>query len=397
MSATQSRRKRWNLLLLSFFSLLLFLLTGFGTYATFNASAYNVSPQSVASGRLELRLNERGAGFTDSIHDMAPGDQINRFVQLTNNGGLNGKGIELMIESRGDAVLISNHQNGPRALHVEIAECSQPWVVASATCEGTVSELLTTLELNQLSNWTALNVEQMAAGTRRHLKIRLLLPDQDETTVNGESPATSVQGATARLKYIFRTTQQLGNANASANGSLSDARKWSLNMGQATFDNDEINLSYPYENRIYLKDSPTTSDATVSGTFDFQAGWGYGIFLRAGNLDRAVTGLTFQVDPNHNSGAFIIKEHFWGNQCGTPIAVAAFNGLNVYGKHDLWVQIQGNTLMAKFDGDVVMRVNDLDAAIASSGCNWPSPDGTIVGLRTWSAETSLKVTKLRIQ
>jgi hypothetical protein len=29
------------------------------------------------------------------------------------------------------------------------------------------------------------------------------LPDQDETTVNGVAPATSVQGGTARVTYVF--------------------------------------------------------------------------------------------------------------------------------------------------------------------------------------------------
>ena len=44
----------------------------------------------------------------------------------------------------------------------------------------------------------------------------------------------------------------------------------------------------------------------------------------------------------------------------------------------------------------VMNITDLDKALNDTGCGWPSPEGSKIGLRTWSADTGLVVTNLTI-
>ena len=43
-----------------------------------------------------------------------------------------------------------------------------------------------------------------------------------------------------------------------------------------------------------------------------------------------------------------------------------------------------------------MNITDLDKALNDTGCGWPSPEGSKIGLRTWSADTGLVVTNLTI-
>jgi hypothetical protein len=46
------------------------------------------------------------------------------------------------------------------------------------------------------------------SGNVAHLQITTQLPDQNETTVNGNLPATTIQGQSATLTYTFGETQR---------------------------------------------------------------------------------------------------------------------------------------------------------------------------------------------
>jgi len=62
------------------------ILTAGGVYAGLNAVATNTTPQTVTSGTLKLTMANDGVGFSQNISDVAPGDVVNRFVDLTNGG-----------------------------------------------------------------------------------------------------------------------------------------------------------------------------------------------------------------------------------------------------------------------------------------------------------------------
>jgi hypothetical protein len=49
---------------------------------------------------------------------------------------------------------------------------------------------------------------QLAKGTVLHLQISLTLPNQTETTVNGNLPANTIQGLSAALTWTFNEAQR---------------------------------------------------------------------------------------------------------------------------------------------------------------------------------------------
>src|SRR5438874_5315420 len=73
------------------------ILTAGGVYAGLNAVATNTTPQTVTSGTLKLTMANNGAGFSQSITDVAPGDVVNRFVDLTNGGTLDAQNLTLTV------------------------------------------------------------------------------------------------------------------------------------------------------------------------------------------------------------------------------------------------------------------------------------------------------------
>jgi hypothetical protein len=190
------------------------LITGFGVYATLNATATGAT--KVDAGTLKLTLADAGAGFTQDITKIAPTDAVNRFVTLTNSGNLEGKALNVKIAStagaNGNTALISDGAgNTTKALRISISSCSQAWTVAAnaSNCGGTVKALLTDTVLSTMANAQTLDVGAIAADTGNvFLKITATLPDQTETTVNGVAPAATVQGASASLAYTFTETQR---------------------------------------------------------------------------------------------------------------------------------------------------------------------------------------------
>ena len=79
------RRKRaWRPLAAAAAAGSVLVITGFGVWASLNATATGVT--SVNSGTLKLVMADNGVGFTQNLSNMAPGDSVNRFVSLTNTG-----------------------------------------------------------------------------------------------------------------------------------------------------------------------------------------------------------------------------------------------------------------------------------------------------------------------
>src|SRR3954453_14931866 len=74
-------------------------LTGMAVFAGLNAEAKNTTAQSVDSGTLQLTYADNGAGFASSVANMAPGDVVNRYVDVTNGGSLDGQSLTLAATS----------------------------------------------------------------------------------------------------------------------------------------------------------------------------------------------------------------------------------------------------------------------------------------------------------
>lgn len=188
------------------------MTAGFGVWAGLDATAFNASPQAISSGTLSLTLADNGAGFSSSITNMAPGDVVNRYVDLTNGGNLDAQGLTLAVAATGSSTLITDGTSPAttKALTVAVNSCSTSWTAATGVCasSGTVTSLLSATTLSSLSSATSLISGSIANGAVEHLQIAVTLPNQSETTTNGSFPSTSIQNQTANLTYTFDEAQR---------------------------------------------------------------------------------------------------------------------------------------------------------------------------------------------
>lgn len=203
------RRSAWRPLAVAVTGGALLMTAGFGVWAGLNATAFNTTPQSVDSGTLSLSLDDNGVGFSSSISNLAPGDVVNRYVDLTNDGSLDAQGLTLSVAASGDSQLITDgtSPSTSKALKVSVTSCSSEWD-PSGTCADTTSSLLTATTLSAMNSAHSLVADSIAHGAVVHLQISVQLPDQDETTINGSAPTGTIQGRTATLTYNFQESQR---------------------------------------------------------------------------------------------------------------------------------------------------------------------------------------------
>lgn len=183
-----------------------------GVYATLNAKATNVTPQIADSGTLSLTMAQStgSAGFTSTIANLAPGDVSNRYIDLTNGGTLGSTALSLDVAAKGTQSLITNGSG--KALTVTVSSCPVAWDVVKGTCAGGAKTEVAASPLSTLATAKAFaNTTGLAAGGKAFLQVSVSLPDQNETTTNGQAPTGTVQGGTANLTYSFTEAQASPN------------------------------------------------------------------------------------------------------------------------------------------------------------------------------------------
>jgi spore coat-associated protein N len=182
-------------------------ITGGGVYAALNATASNTTAQSATSGTLSLTMANNGTGFGQAISNLAPGDVVNRYVNLTQGAILDGKDITLAVADATPTILTTSATKG---LHATVTQCSGAWTpgTGAGTCSGTTTVLLSSTALSALTGPVAVKTGTNAAGTVLNLQIALTLPDQAETTANGLVPAGTIQGLSSALTWTFGETQR---------------------------------------------------------------------------------------------------------------------------------------------------------------------------------------------
>lgn len=183
------------------------LITGGGVYAGLNAVATNTTAETVNAGTLSLTMADNGTGFSQNISNMAPGDVVNRFVDLTNAGTLAAQNLTLAVADGNSSILSTNATKG---LLVTVSSCTSAWVVAggTATCGDALKPNGTQIFSAPMASMGTQTLASGALTGPYHYEISLTLPDQNETTTNGTPPATTVQGATAALTWTFGETQR---------------------------------------------------------------------------------------------------------------------------------------------------------------------------------------------
>jgi hypothetical protein len=183
-------------------------ITGAGVYAALNATAFNTSAQTVTSGTLKLVMaNGTGSvGFGQSITDLAPGDVVNRFVDLTDTGTIAAQNMTL---SAADATPTLLSTDATKGLHVTVKSCTVAWVAAAGTCADVLgpTTVVNNVALSALSPST-LVAGAVTKNSAYHYEISLTLPDQNETTQNGTLPVGTIQGLSASLTWTFSEAQR---------------------------------------------------------------------------------------------------------------------------------------------------------------------------------------------
>ncbi|MFL6237893.1 MAG: TasA family protein [Actinomycetes bacterium] len=211
-TAVRSRRARRTAGAAAFM-LLGLAVTGAGVYAALNATAFNTSPQNVTSGTVKLSLSATApsAGFTSAITNMAPGDVVNRYIDLTNNGTLATQALTLSAVDATGTKLTSDATNG---LHVTVTSCPIPWVqVGAGTCVGGTTLLNNVPVSSLISSPSTLVAGTVAASYA--LQFSITLPDQTETTTNGTLPANTIQGLSASMTWTFGESQRTATNTSS--------------------------------------------------------------------------------------------------------------------------------------------------------------------------------------
>jgi len=204
------RKKPWRLIAGSAIVISVAAIAGQSVLASLNATAFNTVAANVDSGTLKLTLTDNGAGFTQAITNLAPGDVVNRYVTLKNDGSLDGQALSLKTAQTGTPTLISDGVGGSsnQALKLTVTSCSVAWTPATGACGGTQTPELSATTIGSLASATNLESGIMNSGTFRYLKMSLQLPDQNEITTNGVWPANTVQGGSVAITYTFNLGQR---------------------------------------------------------------------------------------------------------------------------------------------------------------------------------------------
>jgi len=189
------------------------LLATAGVYAGLSATA--TGAESVSSGTLNLTLSpDVGAGFSNFAGKMAPGDTDNVYVNLNNTGTLaSAAGMTLAVAGAPSNALTNGSVVG-EGLSVTATQCSVAWTLATGTCSGTTTPILATTQVSAMNAGVALsNVPALVAATGQlaHVQVSLGLAGT-ETSVNGVTPASTIQGLSTTLSYTFTEQQRTGVA-----------------------------------------------------------------------------------------------------------------------------------------------------------------------------------------
>ena len=193
-------------------------LVGSSVFASLTATAFNTSAHSVSSGTLSLTQAASGLpgltnGFTTPVTGLAPGDTINRFIDVTNGGTLAGASMTLGLTAGAITKLTSDAVNG---LQVTVKECLTAYTANTGVCPGIAANettMLAVIPANTLLGAQALTVaaSDLLVGGTAHVKFIITLPNlATEVTTNGTPPGATIQGLTAALTWTFTETQRTG-------------------------------------------------------------------------------------------------------------------------------------------------------------------------------------------
>ncbi len=179
-------------------------IAGLGTFATFTSSTS--ASQSVSSGTVTIALGATGAStnrLTVGASNIAPGDTIQRSVDLLNSGSIDLSGITLSTNATASSLLDTDATNG---LQMVIDRCSNAWTEGGTapaytyTCSGATSSVLASRAVVG-SNLTLSNLSALTNGVTDHMRVTLTFPS---------AAPNSFQNQSSTIQYTFTGTQRAG-------------------------------------------------------------------------------------------------------------------------------------------------------------------------------------------
>ena len=181
-------------------------IAGLGTFATFTSSTS--ASQSVSSGTVTIALGATGAAtnrLTVGASNIAPGDTIQRSVDLINSGSIDLSGITLTTNATTSSLLDTDATNG---LQMVIDRCSNAWTEGGTapaytyTCSGATSTVLASRAIIG-TNLALSNLSALTNGVTDHLRVTLSFPS---------AAPNSFQNQSSTVQYTFTGTQRAGTS-----------------------------------------------------------------------------------------------------------------------------------------------------------------------------------------
>jgi spore coat-associated protein N len=188
--------------------------------AGLDAIAYNTTGQSITTRTVSLvqsagSLNSvLSGGFGTAIGSMVPKDTRTFYVNLL-TGTETTTALTLTTSDSATSSVLT--RDDTRGLFVTIQSCSIAW--ADAVCTG--GETSTVMSNVALATFNTdkqavpsppvLIAGDIAPVKTLYLRVKLALPDQNETTINGVAPTVvggSIQNNTASIRWTFRVLQR---------------------------------------------------------------------------------------------------------------------------------------------------------------------------------------------
>src|SRR6188508_2615669 len=175
-------------------------IAGLGTYATFTSTTSQ--GHAISSGTVTIALGATGAAtnrLNIGASGLAPGDTIQRSVDLLNSGSLDLASVTLTTSASPTSLLDTDTTNG---LQMVIDKCSVAWTESGPpytyTCGGTTSSVVASRPVIG-SNLALSNLGTTTAGATDHLRVTLTLPSGAGNTLQNQS---------STITYAFTGTQR---------------------------------------------------------------------------------------------------------------------------------------------------------------------------------------------
>jgi spore coat-associated protein N len=173
-------------------------IAGLGTYATWTSTTSE--NHTISSGTVTIALGAQGAAtnrLNVGASGLAPGDTVQRSVDLTNSGSIDLAGVTLTTTASPSSLLDTDATNG---LQMVVDKCSVAWTEAGPpytyTCGGTTTTVLASRPVigNNLSLSNA-----MSSGATDHLRVTWTLANTADN---------SFQNKSSTITYSFTGTQR---------------------------------------------------------------------------------------------------------------------------------------------------------------------------------------------